>query len=328
MAAVSMALALLGGVIGAGFASGREILRFFAIYGRAAPVAIVCACALMLMLIRRLPALMQAHNAHSLKALCQIRLGRRFGFLCSALLMLLFAVTGGAMLAACAELGALMLPIRHAYGLSMAASLLIAAQLALCGLAGLTLPGALLCLLLPALLCLLLRLPAGEACFLPIASADLPIRAMLSGAAYAALSAAQICGLLPLMIRQNARTRFRAAAWFMLLFGALLALGTAVCQRHLPAIHHQAMPFVWLSRTLGKAGYHLVALCLYAAALSTLCAMLRALMQDTPDKKHALIAGVICLILAAQGFDSLIARGYPLLGALCAGLLLALCLPV
>ena len=143
MAAVSMALALLGGVIGAGFASGREILRFFAIYGRAAPVAIVCACSLMLMLILRLPALMQAHNAHSLKALCQIRLGRRFGFLCSALLMLLFAVTGGAMLAACAELGALMLPIRHAYGLSMAVSLLIAAQLALCGLAGLTLPGAL-----------------------------------------------------------------------------------------------------------------------------------------------------------------------------------------
>ena len=87
MAAVSMALALLGGVIGAGFASGREILRFFAIYGRAAPAAIVCACALMLMLIWRLPALMQAHNVHSLKALCQIRLGRRFGFLCSALLI-------------------------------------------------------------------------------------------------------------------------------------------------------------------------------------------------------------------------------------------------
>ena len=41
MAAVSMAFALLGGVIGAGFASGREILRFFAGQGRMAGAAIV-----------------------------------------------------------------------------------------------------------------------------------------------------------------------------------------------------------------------------------------------------------------------------------------------
>ena len=328
MAAVSMALALIGGVIGAGFASGREILRFFAIHGRAAPAAIACACALMMALICRLPALMEKSSVRSLTALCQTRLGRRFGLACSTLFMLLFAVTGGAMLAACAELGALMLPFRHAYGHSMACSLLLAALLALHGLIGLTLPGALLFLLLPALLFLLLRLPAGEACFFPAQSADLPIRALLSGAAYAALSIAQLCGLLPLMVYQDSRTRFRSAAWFTLLFGSLLSLGTAVCQRHLPAIHHQALPFVFISRALGAGGYTLVALCLYASALSTLCAMLRALMQDAPSPANALIASITCLILASQGFDSLIANGYPMLGALCAGLLLALCMPV
>ena len=328
MEALSLALMLLGGVIGAGFASGREILRFFAVHGRAAPAAIACACALLFALFGRIPALIRAHGTSTLAHLCQIRLGRRFGRFCGALFMLLFAVTGGAMLAACAELGALMLPIRHAYGLTLALSLAISARLALCGLWGLTLPGAALCLLLPALLLSLLRLPAGEACFLPLMTADQPIRALLSGAAYAALSAAQVSGMLPLLARRHLRTRLGACALFALLFGSLLALGTAVCRRHLPAVHHQALPFVFLSRALGAQGYMLVALCLYAAALSTLVAMLRALMQDALSLRRALIASLICLILAAQGFDFLIARGYPLLGALCAGLLLILCLPV
>ena len=328
MAALSLALMLLGGVIGAGFASGREILRFFAAHGRAAPIAIACACALLTALLVRVPALMRAHHAPTLISLCQIRLGRRFGLLCGALFMLLFAVTGAAMLAACAELGALLLPIRHAYGISMALSLASGAALALGSLWGLTLPGAALCVLLPALLIALLRLNAGEACFLAAMSAAQPVRAVLSGISYAALSAAQIAGMLPLLARQDARTCLRASCLFALLFGALLSLGTAVCGRHLPAVYHQALPFVFLSRALGAQGYWLVALCMYAAALSTLCAMLRALMQDAPGLRRPIGASLFCLLLAAQGFDTLIARGYPMLGALCAGLLLVLCLPV
>ena len=328
MAAVSLVFTLLGGVIGAGFASGREILRFFAVHGRAAPIAIACACALMFAIFLRVPSLMRAHDAHTLTWLCQLRLGTRFGLLCGALFMLLFAMTGAAMLAACAELGALVLPIRHAYALSMAVSLAVSCALALCGSWGLVFPGALLCLLLPALLFLLLRLPAGEACFVPSMQARQPILAFFSGIAYAALSAAQVAGILPQLARQNTRARLITSGLFTLLFGVLLSLSTTVCRRHLPAIHHQALPFVWLSRALGTQGYMLVALCLYAASLSTLCAMLRALMQDAQDMRHALMAPLLCLILAAQGFDSLIAKGYPLLGALCAGLLLVLCLPV
>ena len=51
MAAVSVALALLGGVIGAGFASGREIVRFFAMHGHMAFAAAVCALMMLLSLI-------------------------------------------------------------------------------------------------------------------------------------------------------------------------------------------------------------------------------------------------------------------------------------
>lgn len=330
MAACSAALALLGGVIGAGFASGREILHFFAGHGSMAPVAVLAACAMLAVLFMRLPALMRRSGADSLVSLCQYRLGTRFGKLCAALMLLLCAVTGAAMLAAMAELGALMLPVRHAYGLSLLGSLFIAAALSRMGLSGVALPGALLGMLLPALLVRLLSLPAGEACFLAAMAPDLPVRPFTDGAAYGALSAAQLAGFLSLLASLDARTHRRAVRLFTLLFGVLLALGTAVCRRHMPAVIHQALPFVYLSRSLGASGYWPVALCMYMAALSTLCAMLRALMDALPFSSmvNAALSALCCALPSCIGFDSLIGRGYPLLGALCAGLLLALCLPV
>ena len=325
---MSMALALLGGMIGAGFASGREILRFFAAHGSMAPAAIVCALMTLLLLFWRLCAQMDALGAVSLMQLCRMRLGRRFGFFCGALFALLYAITGAAMLAACAELGALALPIRHAYALSMAATLLMALLSALSGLSGLALPGALLALLLPLLLCRLWMLPAGEACFLPAMTPDLPIRAISDGTAYGALSAAQCAALLPLLAAHPTPNRRHALLLFTLLLGCMLTLSTAVCLRHMPVVVHQPLPFVYLSQSLGVSGFRLVALCMYAAALSTLCAMLRALTPEKAGLRGALLAACCVLAISQIGFDTLIAHGYPLLGALCAGLLLVLCLPV
>jgi len=325
---MSMAFALLGGIIGAGFASGREILRFFAGHGRAAPAAIACALLTLLALFSRLSSQMRVHRAASLMHLCRIRLGSRFGFLCGALFAILHALTGAAMLAACAELGALTLSIRHAYAWTMLFSVLLALLCALWGISGLALPGAILSLLLPLLLFRLWFLPAGEACFLPAMAPDLPIRAIADGTAYGALSAAQTAALLSQLAGHPSQRRRHALLIFTLLFGGMLTLATAVCRRHLPAIIHQPLPFVYLSRSFGTSGYLLVALCMYAAALTTLCAMLRALAPVNTGVKGVLAAAFCCLLLSHAGFDTLIAHGYPLLGALCAGLLLILCLPI
>lgn len=324
---MAMAFALLGCMIGAGFASGREILRFFAGHGVMAPAAILCALLTLSALFGRLCTQMQAYGAVSLMQLCRIRFSRRFGIFCDRLFALLYALTGAAMLAACAELGALLLPLHHAHALSLAVSVLLALSCALLGLSGLALPGVLLALLFPVLLLRLLALPAGEACFLPAMAPDLPVRAMADGTAYGALSAAHTAALLPLLAAHPAKKRRQALLLFTLLLGGMLTLGTIVCLRHMPAIIHQPLPFVYLSRSLGASGYRLVALCMYAAALSTLCAMLRALMPPGAGAKSALPAACCCLLLSLVGFDVLIAHGYPLLGALCTGLLLVLCLP-
>ena len=119
-ASVSSALALLGGVIGAGFASGRELVHFFARHGSCAWIAACMAIAVLAALVMRLPVQIQRMQCASLIGLCRARFGDRLGALCGALFFLLSAFTGGAMLAACAELAALSLNIRHAYKIGRA----------------------------------------------------------------------------------------------------------------------------------------------------------------------------------------------------------------
>jgi len=328
MAAYFVAFSLLGGVMGAGFASGREIVSFFGVHGRASFAAVAAALLTLLALFLRLPARMRALQASTLSQLCVHALGRRFGRLCGALFFLLFSITGGAMLAACAELGALMLPLRRSYGISLALTLLLAAPLSMWGLRGVAAPGALLALIFPVLLMRLLALGQGEACFLPAAANGL--FAAANGIAYGALSAAQLAGLLGQLAPLDARTRRRAVLIFLLLFGGMLTLGVLVCQRHLSAVLHQPLPFVYLSRALGSSGYTLVGAALYAAAFSTLCAMLRAMTAALPGSasQRMLLSAALCLLFAGIGFSELIGRGYPVLGALCAGLLLVLCTAV
>lgn len=325
MRALLSALALISGAVGAGFASGREIVRFFAAHGAMAGAAVVCALGTLALAAVQLCAQMEHAGVSSLHALCHVRFGGRLGRLCALLFLLLFAVTGGAMLAACAELAALVLPLRHAYAAGMAVSVALASLLLRSGVTGLSLPGGALLLLLPALLIRLLALNAGEACFLPAMAPDLPVRAVLDGVAYGALNAAMLSGTLPLLLPLPRGTRRRAALLFSVLFGALLLLATAVCRRHLPAVLHQAMPFVHLSRALGKSGYLLVAACLYAAGFSTLLAMMAGIRGMCPRMPAA--APLLPLLFALFGFGRIVESGYPVLGALCAGLLFLLCFP-
>ena len=327
MAAVSCALALLGGAIGAGFASGREIMRFFAGHGHAAGAAVVSALAVLFALLLALPARMEQTGSLTLQRLCRVRFGARLGALCAGLFFLLYAVTGGAMLAACAQLGALTFPVRHAYGLALVFSLLLGIALAFGGLHALALPGMALCVLLPILFARLARLPAGEACFLPAMAADLPVRAAADGAIYAALNAALLAANLPMLLPLGRRLRLRAVSLFTALFGALLAFGVWVCARHLPAVLHAPLPFLALSRMTGS--YLPVAAAMYAAALSSLPPMLCGMAHMLPlSRAGALpVCALICLALSLAGFTPLVESGYPALGALCAALLFPLCFP-
>lgn len=87
------ALALLSGVVGAGFASGRELVRFFACHGFASGIAILSALAMLAALFLRLCTQLAHGGVSSLPALCRLRWGSRFAALSSALFVLLCAMT-------------------------------------------------------------------------------------------------------------------------------------------------------------------------------------------------------------------------------------------
>ena len=294
-------------------------------------VAPIAAIPLLLALFALLPIRLAAEGQTGISGLCRARFGARVGGVCGALFFLLSAVTGGAMLAACAELSALVWPIRHAYALGFTVTAVLAALLCAFETRGLAVVGGALCGLLPILLIRLLLLPPGEACFLPEGPPDAVLRAALDGTLYAALNAAMMAGALPMLLTLSARRRLACAALVVLLFGGMLTLGMLVCQRQMQSVLMQPLPFVWLSRGLGAGGYLLVALCLYAAALSTLCAMLCAMTNLLPRflARYArlTISALLCAALALMGFGRIVQSGYPILGALCAALLVLLVLP-
>jgi len=327
MESLLAALALLSGIIGAGFASGREIVRFFAIHGRMAFAGAACALFTLAFLFLRLCTQLENTGCRTLSELCIIRFGLRLGRLCSALFFVLCAVTAGAMLCACGEIGSLILPIRHAYGLTLMLSLVLSMLFVRHGLNGLSIPGMLLCALLPLLFVLLLMPGKGEACFLPAMTPDLPVRAFSDAAAYGALNAAMLAGMLPALLALDAGSRKKAVALFLLLFGSILLLGIGVCRKHMTEIFMQPMPFVFLSRKLGEMGYLLLGACLYISAFSTLCAMLCGMQKLLGHAAGMLIPIAACILFACVGFGPLVSGGYPVLGALCAGLLFVLCLP-
>lgn len=326
MQIVSCALALLSGLVGAGFASGREIVRFFLSSGPAYPAAVILSVFFLAVFFLRLCAAMDASGVCGVKALCCVRFGRRFGSLCAGLFFLLFCITAGAMLAACAEICALTLPFAHAYGAGMVCSLLLALLLSLRRGNSLAVCGAALLLVLPVLFFRLLRLDAGEACFYPAMTPELPVRAAADGMAYAALNAALLLGTTPLLLPLDRKRRTRAVFLLCGLFLFLLVPACAVCLRHLQSIRHAPMPFLSLSRRL-SGGYGFFALCLYTCALSTLSAMLGSVASSLPFSPgaSALAACALCLFFSRMGFSALVQSAYPALGAVCAGLMLLLC---
>lgn len=134
-----------------------------------------------------------------------------------------------------------------------------------------------------------------------------------------------------MLLTLSARRRLACAALVVLLFGGMLTLGMLVCQRQMQSVLMQPLPFVWLSRGLGAGGYLLVALCLYAAALSTLCAMLCAMNESSAALSGALCAAddfrAVVRGTRAHGVRAHCAKRLSDSGALCAALLVLLVLP-
>ena len=115
-----VAAEICGAVVGAGFASGKEIASFFSRFGGWSWAGIMLAVAVVgavCLGVMRRPGVAGMPLAWQ---------SRGLGRLWTALFTGLMAATGGAMLAGAGEVAALLLPVRGAYWLGMGATLVLA----------------------------------------------------------------------------------------------------------------------------------------------------------------------------------------------------------
>ncbi len=282
---------LMGAVVGAGLASGREIAAFFTQYGGWGSIGILLAALTMGWLTG-------TESPSAWQGKWPMRLWEH-------LLTAMLVATGGAMLSGSGMVAALLLPVRHAALIGAALTFLTAWLLAYRTRSGLAWVSRVLLILLTAVILAAFLLPRRDAA---VIARTRPVSALAKGLTYGGFNAALQCPLLAAS-PQNARTKGRSVRRAAFLLCVLLLLGHAALLRH-PALIGEPMPFIRLTASLGYAGHFLGACSMYLAILSTLTACLRGL-----ERHRGLSAGVIAVSLL--GFSGVVEAVYPLLGGGC-----------
>lgn len=321
---MQQALMFVGAVIGAGFASGREVVSFFSIYGEwswALILLTVCVMTLLCWLCLR------RSGAGTGCRWCAVYpehrpMVRRLAEGCVLFLQMLM---GGSMVSAAGHMAQLAIPVRFAYALGAAVTIALALLLGLTG----TKPSAMLTALLAAAFLLaavaLLIFDRGENTASLAQTPDLP--RLLHGAwrsvAYAALNLSLAIGVICRCGGCSCRTSGRSTVLFGLWMVGLLFLSNFLYLKH-PRVQESAFPMVMLLSRFGRAGFNLSLALMYLAILTTLSAGLYALrtgLENHMSRPAALTLSVLLpLLFSSAGFESLVERWYAPAGILCLGL--------
>ncbi len=282
-----MVFQLLGAVVGAGFASGREIASFFGQYGSWALGCIAIAVAVMVFL-----ADVQPRGSFSAP-----------WWMLSRLLLI---VTGGAMLSGAGHLAELTLPLHAARGIGVLLAAMVGWRLARQD-KGLIWVGWLLMAVLLVLMLSGFVIPPMQAVFVEPVQ---PASGILRAACYGGFSAALMH---PLLMTFPLPSRKKGLVGVAVTMALLLLLGCGVMARH-PALLAAEMPFVVLARQAGKAGFVLAAASIALGTVSTLAVCIRSIPGRFPL--------AVMLLISTMGFSEAVGILYSILGGVCAVMLL------
>ena len=279
------ALAAAAAVSGAGFASGRELVLFFAQLGWAGWIGIPVASAAFAALLGAVCRQARRLGTDSLPRLYWRRLGPAAGAVAAAMHALLMAMISIMMIASAGRIGALTLPVKHGFLWGAALALMIALVVNLGRLRALPWMG-----LAAALL--------GAAFYLGLAVDPRPVRIWLrgetalalKGSLPAAMALALLYAALNAAVAGGAVARFssggvkpaRAATISGAMVCAMLACANAAIARGGDRLLGQAMPTVILAARWGKAGFWLCAGFSFLCASATLSAAFASMPWKTP----------------------------------------------
>lgn len=307
----SSAWAIVGAVIGAGFASGREVAAFFSRYGALSWLGAAAAIAAIAWI---------GLGAMASPGVPEAWRGRWPARVWQGMFIALMAATGGAMLAASGEIAALTLPLHGSYWMGLLSTLCLAWWLSERRLAGLAIISRALTACLIVMMGMGLLAPRLRGVWVEDSApwSQLPV-SLLRGLCYGGFNAALAS---PVLDESAAVLDRRAKRLCMLkvslILGVVLAMGNGVLLRH-PALLGVPLPYVALLGRWGQWGIALGALALYLAVLTTLTACLRGL--------HGLLrwrwSFLLPMLVALLGFAGAVDGLYPLLGGGCFLLLTA-----
>ncbi len=290
-------LCMAAAIVGAGFASGREIMQFFSAYGAFSWVLTAFAAIVTALMLRRSLARGEEENA-----------------LYRGLLFVFYAAAGGGMTAAAGELWALTVPIPSARAVGSAVTLAACLRLAGGALKSLARLSRALIPLLLTVLVLCMRVSGSPMAGRAISWQE-GARALFFAAGYCGLNGMTAAGVLRGPLPGRERKRISLAAG--LLTGLLLGIGNAALLPHADALRNAPLPVVTLLRAYGKAGYYLSAAALYLAASTTLIAVLRgllALFSPYLPRYEKTAAGLLVMAVSQLGFGEIVGKAYPALG--------------
>ena len=311
-----VALTCTGAVVGAGFASGREIVVFFSRYGGYAVWLIIFASLVMAGICAL--CMKTAQRNDFCDRWTMMLAGGKWGRYCS---MGLLVVTAGAMLAAAGETIRLILQVRWAYQLGLLGTLLTAGLLGRRQLKGLGICSAILMLcLLCALMAALTQLPAGAVEISSKYSLLSFLRAALDAFGYASMNMTLAMGVVFACAEWKVSIQ-RSAGWFGGSICMLMLLSHYAYSR-LSTADSDVFPMVVLLSRLGRNGFYFAGLLLYLSILTTLSSVLYALRTAVescvlrPSLRFLLWAG-LPMAVSGVGFTSIVDKIYVPGGLVC-----------
>ena len=298
-------------MIGAGFASGREIVAFFSVYGPLSWGLCALSGAGMGALVGKglrlsAPGDMLPGGSEGL--------GRAF-------LLAIFLAVAGAMTAAAGELAALTVPLHNVRWIGSLFTLLLAMALSRRSMKVLPRLGKVLVplLLMAWVLCALLPGKKTDQALLPSLWEGVKggVFALCYGAMNVMLAVGPLCQAGKACTERQRKRVAWISGWML---GGLLLCGNAVFLYHGSDVLDQPLPVVFLLRGYGKTGYDLSAALLYLAVLTTLIPLFQGmekLLWEKAGKYGQVTLGALCFLLSLAGFGPLVERVYPALGLIC-----------
>jgi uncharacterized membrane protein YkvI len=316
-----------GAIVGAGFASGREIMRFFSRYGSFSWIGVFLAAVVMGVFAFAIMKKAREADAQSLSELCRAYLGPA-GVVGTIAFTVLIGATGGSMSAAAGEIGALALPVHGAYWIAFLCTLLLCLVLSRKSMTPLAYVSLLLVPVMVIVFLLCLIPPQGVAAtpqmILPVWRKIVEV--VLFAVSYGALNITLAAGVLCEIGRgMNDKRALLTSAYLGLCLLALLALGNIALVRQ-PQLADAALPIVMLLNRFGKMGFWVSVTGLYLAVFTTLLAAARSFFNILgyckPVWLSFALTGVLFFLFGVVGFAKLVGIVYPVLGILCLLLLL------